>query len=150
EHSRWIGDANPYSLFLAAGVPFEVVEQPASSGWTFLSDWDAKAAASHQLQSENTAFVYRLSAGVELSGGNAIPETMEGLFAFKRTIVPHLKEIPYVEEDVPVVCAWYPSARSVLLWNVTEQRQEVTLRYKDTRQTRGLAALDSMLVRDLS
>ena len=44
EHSRYTGDDNPYSLFLALGVPFEVSDKPADDGWTFLSDADAEFA----------------------------------------------------------------------------------------------------------
>ena len=41
EASRYVGDDNPFSLFLALGVPFEVTGQPAADGFTFLSDADA-------------------------------------------------------------------------------------------------------------
>ncbi|MHB1459594.1 MAG: hypothetical protein ACYC0V_22005, partial [Armatimonadota bacterium] len=41
EHSRLVGDDKPYSLFLASGVPFKVTDE-LSSGWTFLSDFDAR------------------------------------------------------------------------------------------------------------
>jgi len=27
--------------------------------------------------------------------------------------------------EVPVVCAWFPTARAVVVWNLTEQRQEM-------------------------
>ncbi len=30
--------------------------------------------------------------------------------------------------EVPVVCAWFPAARAVVVWNLTEQRQEIVLR----------------------
>ena len=38
EASRYVGDDNPYSLFMALGVPFEVTGEPARDGFTFLSE----------------------------------------------------------------------------------------------------------------
>jgi len=34
-----------------------------------------------------------------------------------------------------VVCVWYPTARAVLLWNLTEKREELDLRYRGSRRT---------------
>ena len=48
EASRYTGDDNPYSLFMALGVPFEVTGEPAADGFTFLSDADAGAVGSLQ------------------------------------------------------------------------------------------------------
>lgn len=146
EHSRWIGDANPYSLFLALGIPFEVVERPPRDGWTFLSEWDAGAAASGLLKSDGTTLVYR-PGKVKLEGGLEVAERLDDLFAFKHRVISQLRDVPTIAEDIPMVCAWYPSADSVLLWNLTEQKQDVTLCYKDSRQSHSLDPLDSTVAK---
>ncbi len=147
EASRWIGDSNPYSLFMATGVPFEVVDKPGREGWTLLSDWDAEAVAAGRLKSEGTTLVCRPSTREPVPEGRIVEEKLEALYAFKRSVLPQLQGVPYVEEDAPVVCAWYPTARAVLLWNLAEKEQPVTLRYGDKRQTQTLAALDTCLLR---
>ena len=47
EASRYVGDDNALSLFLALGVPFEVTGTPAADGFTFLSDADALGSSAH-------------------------------------------------------------------------------------------------------
>jgi hypothetical protein len=54
--------------------------------------------------------------------------------------------VPHVEQDVPMVCAWCPSARAFLLWNLAEQPQTVTVRLGDTRREVAVGALDVELV----
>lgn len=145
EASRYVGDDQPYSLFLACGVPFEVTDAPASDGWTFLSEADACMVAAGKLRSAGTVLVTgpKSPASDQL---RAVPETLADLWALKREVVPTLGRTPYVEEDVAVVCAWYPTARAVLLWNLTEERQELTLRIGDERRKVVVAPLDSTLV----
>ncbi len=63
--------------------------------------------------------------------------------------MPRWDGVPLVEEDMPVVCAWHPTARAVLLWNLTEQRQDLTLRDRDRRRTIRVDALDSALIGDV-
>ncbi len=58
EASRYVSDDNPYSLFLALGVPFEVTSELASDGFTFLSDADAGNAGN--LRSPGTVFIARV------------------------------------------------------------------------------------------
>ena len=126
--ARYVGDDKPFSLFLASGVPFEVTTTPADHGWTFLCDHDARGG----VRGAGTTFVARPGAAIE--GVRALPEDLESIFAFKREILSRLEGVPYVVEDVPVVCAWYPTARAVMLWNLTESPQEVTLTCgKETR-----------------
>lgn len=146
EASRWAGDSNPFSLFLAAGVPFEVVSEPASSGWTFLADADARTVKSGAA----TEFICRPEAHGADSSMRQVPETLDALFALKRELLPQLKGVPIVEEDVPVVCAWYPSARTALLWNLSEEHRNLTVRHGATRRTVSLAPLDSALLRELA
>lgn len=146
EHSRLAGGDWPYSLFLGLGVPFEVTENPASDGWTFLSDLDARALEEGRLRSPGTRFVYRPSAA-RRGDGRAVAENLQELFAFRRELLPNLgATAPYVEEEQPVVCAWYPTARSVLLWNLQDRRADLTLCMGRERRTVHLAPLDLELV----
>ncbi|MDX9974365.1 MAG: hypothetical protein RBU21_15375 [FCB group bacterium] len=146
ERSRTIGDSNGYSLFLAMGIPFEVSDEIATDGWTFLSDWDAQAVQAGELKSNGTTFVHRPNLGFTLEGAREIKEDMPDLFALKHELVKNLTSVPYVEEDVPAVCAWYPERRAVLVWNLTEQPQTLTVKLGDTRRPISLAPLDSDLL----
>lgn len=142
EASRYVGDDNPFSLFLAIGVPFEVTGEPAADGFTFLSDADV--AHIGMIHTAGTTFISR-PRGVPVEGVRFVPETLPDLFALKREMLPQLQQTPYVEEDTPVVCAWYPTARAVLLWNLGEERVEVTLRCRDARRV-GIEGLGVALV----
>ncbi|MHB8971583.1 MAG: hypothetical protein ACYC3X_18455 [Pirellulaceae bacterium] len=44
------------------------------------------------------------------------------------------------------MCAWYPSARAVLLWNLSEQRQDLTLRYGESHRLVSVNGLDVALI----
>jgi hypothetical protein len=71
------------------------------------------------------------------------------LFALKRELRPQLERVPYVEDGTPVVCAWYPTARAVLLWNLTEQPQNFTLRYGNSRRSVRVDGLDVALLEQI-
>jgi len=146
EWSRSVGKDNPYSLFLACGVPFEVTETPASSGWTFLSDEDAQALAAGQIPQTGTVFIARPEAP---GGCRKTKEDLADLFALKKDLIAQWNTTPYVEEDQPVVCAWYPTARSVLLWNIAEEKTAFTVRFGDLRRTVEVDGLDTELLQDI-
>jgi hypothetical protein len=115
EASRYVGDDKPYSLFLAAGVPFSVCETPPDKGWVFLSDADATSG----LRSRATV-VWRRTR----------PETLRDMFALKGSIRGELEAAgtPFVLEDSPAVLAWYPEARAALVWNLSAQAARLTVR----------------------
>jgi hypothetical protein len=146
EASRYIGDDNPYSLFLATGVPFEVVDEPGADGWTFLSEWDARDVTEGALASPGTTFVTRTAPTSASSTLRAIPEELPALFEFKRGITADLQDVPHVVEDEPVVCAWYPTANAALLWNLSEKGKELTVAFKETRIPVEIDALDVKFV----
>ena len=125
EASRYVGDDNPFSLFLALGVPFEVTGTLAGDGFTFLSDADARTV--ERLGPAGTKLVARPQSGL-IGSIRPMPESLAELFALKRELTPQRERVPYVEGETPVVCAWYPTARAVLLWNLTEQSHDFTLR----------------------
>lgn len=144
EHGRYVSDDYPFSLFLAAGVPFEVTDRPAKDGWTFLGSHDGRAFQQGALPAPGTHMVMSPEAGPANAGiqGTQMPETLADLFAWRRSVLPALSGVPYVEEEKPIVCAWYPTARTALLWNLSGQRESVTLRYKTARRTLSLDALE--------
>jgi hypothetical protein len=111
EHSRYVGDDRPFSLFLAAGEPFEVCDTLPPEGWTFLSDTDAAA---------------QQSSGTERITRRTVPETLDG--ALKRRIKDRLTNVPHIEDDEPAVCSWLPTARRVLVWDLVPQRRTLTVR----------------------
>jgi len=146
EHSRSVGDDNPNSLFLASGVPFEVTDTLAKDGYTFLSDADARAAASGAVRSPGTECIIRSEAALLWEGVRTIPDSLEAMFALKHELLPGMKDIPYVEEDKPVVCAWYSEARAVLLWNLSGQRESLTVRCGGTIRKAEVGPLGCELV----
>jgi len=145
--SRLIGKDQPFSLFLASGIPFEVVDEMPTAGWVFLSDEDAKAVAQGRLDTRGSQPVVRRRANV--SGGRFIQmdESLDDLFALKRRILPELKGVPYVAGEQPVVFAWYPSARRAVLWNVQEEPQTLKIvRDGQVLRTVTVEGLDVALV----
>jgi len=121
--NRLVGTDDPFSLFLALGIPFEVVEDITRDGWIFLSDEDARAVAAGRLKAKEKNLVIRNRA--QVSGTHFIPldEKMSDLMEFKQQIIPELKETPYVDGVSPAVFAWYPTANKALVWNVEESKQ---------------------------
>jgi len=131
ERSRWVGDSNPFSLFLAVGIPFEVSnEEMAEDGYTFLSDADARAVAEGKLKTRGSVLICRHNPGITTAVARHVEESLDALFALKHELIPGLCDVPYVVEDLPVVCAWYPTAETVALWNLLEQEQRYTVSFK--------------------
>jgi hypothetical protein len=147
EHARCAGDDIPYSLFLALGVPFEVTDQLAPEGWTFLCDADARGLDARAARPG--ACVVRPGARPEAAGVMPVQESLEALFAFRRGILPRLRGVPFVEEEWPVVCAWYPAARAVLLWNLAERARRLTVRLGDAARAVDVDGLGVALLTDV-
>jgi hypothetical protein len=143
EASRYVSDDNPLSLFLALGIPFEVTSDWAEDGFTFLSDADAQQISDRP--ATGTTLIGRPQAGLARSV-RPLPESLPELFAWKRELLPQLTKTPYVEGEQPVVCAWYPTARAVLLWNLSPERQDLTLRCGQAQRSVSINGLDLALV----
>ena len=144
--ARYMAGYNAYSLFLAAGVPFEVCGELPADGWTFLGDNDARSLERGEIASPGTVCVTR---GESASGrSTAVPEEPDALFAFRRGILRQLQErrVPYVEEETPVVCGWYPEARAVLLWNPEKNDKIVHLCFAGRSTAVELSPLESALL----
>ncbi|GMV99506.1 MAG: hypothetical protein AMXMBFR84_06450 [Candidatus Hydrogenedentota bacterium] len=143
EAERYVGEDKPYSLFLASGIPFEVTGELAADGWTFLGDADARAVQRGAIKSPGTQLISRISSSVpELE---SLPEELDRVYALKDRTLPQLHDVPVVMDHKPVVCAWYPTAQRVLLWNLSEQAEAVTLRYREAERTISLSPLGTSL-----
>lgn len=144
--ARYVGDDRPFSLWLASGVPFEVTRTLASTGWTFLGAADAAAVVRGTLVSPGT----RCIARPEVRGSpslDPLDESLEAVFAWKAAHAAEFNGIPWVEEPSPAVCAWYPTARVVLVWNLADRRIGLTVRSGHRRHSIELPALGCGSVR---
>jgi hypothetical protein len=145
--SRMVGRDRPFSLFLASGIPFEVSGELAGDGWFFLSDEDALAAKEGREVAESPNLVIRKGTGIEGQDFTGIVEDMDEIFAFKKRILPSLKDTPYVEGEIPAVFAWYPTAAKALIWNVQEREQTFRiLRNGESIASVRVGGLDAELV----
>lgn len=140
---RLVGSDQPFSLWLAAGVPFEVVEGLPSDGWTFLSDFDAREMGDRGEEGRGTRLVCRAASARCLVGGEAVAESLPDLFAFKNRIRDKLGRVPHVVEAEPAVCAWYPTAGKVVVWNLAEQPRTLTVACGERHRELRLGGLEA-------
>ena len=146
EAQRWVGDDQPFSLWLAMGVPFEVVADLPESRCVFLSDFDAREMAAHSPRTR-ARLLCRPSASVRPAGAGIVGETMADMFAIKRSLGRSLEAVPHVVEDEPAVCAWYPKAHKVLVWNLSEQPRTLTVSLEKRQQRVCLGPLEATTVK---
>jgi len=148
--ARYLGGDNANSLFLTLGVPFEVCDEIPKDGWTFLSDADAAEMERGELKSAGSTCIARMNSGANRF--IKVDEDFDSLFAFRRSILEKLQadNIPYVEEETPVVLAWYPGTKAMYLWNLLNEDLVLHLRMGGKRVAVELKALDSALVEESS
>ena len=146
EAQRWVGDDQPFSLWLALGVPFEVVGSVPREGVVFLSDYDARELAVSGARTR-ARLICRSSAPIRPEGAETVAETLPELFALKHSLGKSLDEVPHVVEDEPAVCAWYPTARKALVWNLSEQPRTLTVTMQSWRQRVCLGPLEAATVK---
>ncbi len=144
---RYVGKDKPFSQWLATGVPFELCDNLPQDGWTFLSEADAVHLTDQELGS-GTRFIAQPAEGLHTEI-EQIKEALPEMFALKARILPQLKQTPFIVQDIPAVCAWYPTAKAVLVWNLTEQQQRLTVQMDEKQHELLLGPLESGLVRDL-
>jgi len=144
EAARYVGDDRPYSLFLAMGMPFEVADSLPDAGVVFLCDQDAQHLPA-STESKAT-LICRPGVPGTPSAARAMEESLESLWPLKRELVQGSPEYPYIVEEAPIVCAWYPTLPGALLWNLSESAADLTLRYAGRDRTVRLAALDAEFV----
>jgi len=148
--SRLVGTDKPFSLFLASGISFEVIDDVTKDGWIFLSNEDAKSVIEGRTTAKSRNFVVRKEANIIDDNFIIIDETLEDIFALKKRIIPTLKNIPYVDGDTPVIFAWYPTADKAILWNVNEQEQNYNIkRNGKTIRSVAIDGLDVALISEL-
>ncbi len=73
-------------------------------------------------------------------------ESLPALFELKARLAPALVGTPHVVENEPVVCAWYPTAPAVFLWNLEPRPKRVTLREGQAQREVNLEALESRVI----
>lgn len=148
--SRLVGKDRPFSLFLASGIPFEVVEDIPADGWVFLSNEDARAVAEKRLSPKSKNLVVRPEADVRGESFIPLNEKMQDILDFKNKIIPSLKGVPYVFGEQPAIFSWYPTARAALLWNVEEKRQTFVIKKDDhIVRTVTVGSLDFAYIEDI-
>lgn len=147
EDDRRVSDDNPFSLFLGSGVPFSACDVLADDGYTFLSDCAWRAVTSGRIAASGTKFIVRPGNSARDDQARTVAESMEAMFVLKHEVMNQMPDVPIVVEDKPVVCAWYPTARAVFLWNLSDQRADLTLRCGADHRTARVNALDFTLIR---
>jgi len=75
-----------------------------------------------------------------------VDESLDALWALKHEVIQEGLDVPYVLEDTPVVCAWYPTAKTVLLWNLSEEKKTLRLQWSGKTIPLEVAGLDVALV----
>jgi hypothetical protein len=146
---RYVGEDQPFSLWLAMGIPFEVVDTLPRDGWTFLSDYDAREISSSRSY-PGTQIVCRDTASKTPADSIRVEESLPKLFEFKNKILPLIANIPHIVEEQPAICAWYPKVRKVMVWNLSTSRQTLTLAEGNKTTTLNLGPLESTLVESQS
>lgn len=146
EHSRYIGKDEPYSLFFAIGIPCDMSNTDRlEEDIVFMGDEDAQAFTEGLVPGlKSTQVAHRLSD--RKYKGNYIEENLDALFRWKKTQLHLLKQVPYVVEDEPIVCRWYPAVNLVLLWNLAEVKKTITLTYLEKKYTVTIDSLKLMEV----
>ena len=119
-------------------------------GWIFLSNEDAKSIVEGRVSAKNNNLVVRNEANVTGDDFIQMDETIEDIIAFKKRVIPTLKNIPYVDGDSAVIFAWYPTAGKALLWNVNEEIQNYNVkRNGKVLHSVTIKGLDVELIADL-
>lgn len=147
EASRYVGRDKPFSLWLASGIPFEVIENPeqGQDGWIFMTDEDYDHL---DKQVDKRNIIVREGVARENDPVVSIPENMAALWKWKKGLEPRLREekIPYIIEEQPSVCAWYPGAKRVLVWNLSAVPVSLTVQYGERQMSRDFGPLESAVV----
>ncbi|MDO5307880.1 MAG: twin-arginine translocation signal domain-containing protein [Planctomycetia bacterium] len=144
--ARYCAGENAYSLFLACGVPFEVCDELPNDGYVFLADADANAVERGAVEPTGAKLIARFQS--QANRFTAVAEQLEALFEFRRAILLQLQEqqIPYVEEEIPIVLAWYPDVNLVYLWNLSKEDKTFHLRCGEKLVALKIKDRDSLLI----
>ena len=80
------------------------------------------------------------------SGVRKLDESLQAIWTLKRELIEERLDVPHVVDEKPVVCAWYPTAGAVLLWNLSEQRETLRLQLPGNTAVIEVNGLDTRLV----
>ena len=143
---RYMAGYDAFSLFLALGVPFEVCDTLPNDGWVFLGNASAEALESGSLEMTNAKFIARIAS--QSGRFTSIPESFEEMFQFRRSLLDGFQkqEIPYVEEETPVVLSEYPECHTILIWNIEAASKNIHVRKGNQSIALVLSPLDSAMV----
>lgn len=147
EASRYVGKDKPFSLWLATGIPFEIIDEleQGQDGWVFMSDEDYGHL-------DDNAPTGKLIARPEAKKNNKnvlyIKENLDALWVWRRSITDGLEKsrTPYISEELPAVCAWYPEASTVLVWNLSAAPVSLTIQFGNRMIRKDYKPLESKLV----
>jgi hypothetical protein len=109
----------------------------------FLGDQDAQHLAKAP---EGATKFCRPEVAPVPEGVRTVGESLDALWAVKRELLAGTPAFPHVVEEVPVVCAWYPTAARVMLWNLGAAAVTVTLREGARSTSVSLGGLGSAVV----
>ena len=148
EMSRFVGRDLPYSLWLALGVPFEVIDDLKSNkdGWVFVSDEDcAQVTKDNRLEYLVARPEAVLTKNIRIQ---RIEEDLTTLWKWRKTILASLdtSKIPYVIEESPSVCAWYPGAKCLIVWNLTDKSQNLAVQYNGKTYSESFSPMGSIKI----
>lgn len=148
EMSRFVGRDQPFSLWLALGVPFEIIDDLKSNkdGWVFLANEDCA-----EVSKDNRLKYFLARPDAVLKDNIQIPrqeEDLAALWKWRKTILPELQksQTPYVIEESPCVCAWYPGAHCVVVWNLSDKPQKLAVQYNGKTYSEAFAPLGSLKI----
>ncbi|WP_158712781.1 hypothetical protein [Parabacteroides pacaensis] len=130
--SRYVGLDAPFSLWLALGVPFEVISNldDCVNSWIFITEEDIpdiKDAKCNNYYITNTDCSEFVHPNIRI-----VEENLNCLWNWKKTLFKYLEKmkIPYVIENSPCICAWYPELNAVLLWNLKKSKEILSIKYQ--------------------
>ena len=148
EASRFVGQDKPFSLWLSLGVPFEVITDlnSGNNGWVFLSNEDCGEVANNDRLSRLIARPDAISKTEVVIQREH--EDLSALWKWRQSIIKEIQDldVPYVVEESPCICAWYPSAGCVIIWNLSNETRKLTLNYKSIVRTESFLALEAIKV----
>ncbi len=132
EASRLSGAESPAVRWLALGVPFSVAAQRPGTGVVVAAPGDAAELATRGATVLTT---------VAIPGTQRVSDDWPAWWVWRRSLLAGPVDFPYVVDEEPTVCAWYPAARRVVLWEVSGRARTVTLRSRGGDQQVALPAL---------
>lgn len=145
--SRYVGLDAPFSLWLALGVPFEVISKldDCTDSWIFVTKEDLPDIKESKC---SNYYITNVEDDKDYPNISVVKEDLSSLWIWKESLSDKLEKmkIPYVIENSPCICSWYPKLNAVLLWNLKNAKVELSVKYKGENITCNLDALEMKYV----